>query len=93
MSDSDDPPNAGPFTFEFDGGNEGGEFSLGTGDGVLRTATPLNHKIRSKYILHVRVFDNGTPPLSSDAWVTVKVKRNKNTHSYTCNYLFLVHLN
>lgn len=42
-------------------------------DGVLRTATKFNHKIRDTYLLQIRVFDNGTPPLYSDTSVVVKV--------------------
>jgi protocadherin Fat 1/2/3 len=39
-------------------------------DGSLRTAKKFNHKLRDKYILQIRVFDNGTPPLFSDTFGT-----------------------
>jgi hypothetical protein len=39
-------------------------------DGSLRTAKKFNHKLRDKYILQIRVFDNGTPPLFSDTYGT-----------------------
>ena len=43
-------------------------------DGTLRTATnKYNHKVVPDYHLQVRVFDNGTPPLFSDAFVTVHI--------------------
>lgn len=42
-------------------------------DGVLRTTTKFNHKITDTFLLHILVFDNGTPPLYSDTWVVVKV--------------------
>ncbi|XP_055371961.1 fat-like cadherin-related tumor suppressor homolog [Condylostylus longicornis] len=72
ISDADMNPNAAPYTFDFRSGNDGGSFRLEQ-DGTLRTATRFNHKVRNSYTLQIRVFDNGTPPLYSDAWVNVKV--------------------
>lgn len=72
VEDADAPPNASPYTFDFQSGNEMGAFRLEQ-DGSLRSATRFNHRIRERYALQVRVFDNGTPPLFSDAWVHVRV--------------------
>ncbi|GLH14886.1 Fat-like cadherin-related tumor suppressor homolog [Gryllus bimaculatus] len=72
VTDADANPNAAPYTYDIRSGNEGTAFMLEQ-DGILRTAAKLNHKIRDKYYLHIRVFDNGTPPLFSDTWVIVKV--------------------
>ncbi|CAB3222731.1 unnamed protein product [Arctia plantaginis] len=72
VSDADAPPNAAPYTFDFQSGNEMGAFRLEQ-DGYLRSATRFNHRIKDRYVLQVRVFDNGTPPLYSDAWVYIKV--------------------
>uniref|UniRef100_A0A453Z051 Uncharacterized protein n=2 Tax=Anopheles gambiae TaxID=7165 RepID=A0A453Z051_ANOGA len=72
VTDADAAPNAAPYTFDFRSGNEGGAFRIEQ-DGILRTATRFNSKIRDSYQLQVRVFDNGTPPLYSDTWVLVKV--------------------
>ncbi|XP_068628013.1 fat-like cadherin-related tumor suppressor homolog [Battus philenor] len=72
VEDADTAPNAAPFTFDFQSGNEMGAFRLEQ-DGYLRSATRFNHRIKDRYILQVRVFDNGTPPLFSDAWVYIKV--------------------
>lgn len=72
VTDVDAPPNAAPFTFDFQSGNEMGAFRLEQ-DGVLRSATRFNHRIKERYALQVRVFDNGTPPLYADAWVHVRV--------------------
>ena len=72
VEDADSPPNAAPYTFDFQSGNEMGAFRLEQ-DGYLRSATRFNHRIKDRYILQVRVFDNGTPPLFSDAWVYIKV--------------------
>ncbi|KAL4702271.1 hypothetical protein ACJJTC_006522 [Scirpophaga incertulas] len=71
-TDADAAPNGAPFTFDFQSGNEMGAFRLEQ-DGSLRTATRFNHRIKDRYVLQVRVFDNGTPPLFSDAWIYVKV--------------------
>ncbi|XP_045763036.1 fat-like cadherin-related tumor suppressor homolog isoform X2 [Maniola jurtina] len=72
VTDADAPPNAAPYTFDFQAGNEMGAFRLEQ-DGYLRSATRFNHRIKERYALQVRVFDNGTPPLFSDAWVHVRV--------------------
>jgi hypothetical protein len=48
-------------------------------DGSLRTAKKFNHKLRDKYILQIRVFDNGTPPLFSDTYGT---KRRTSVHFF-----------
>ena len=42
-------------------------------DGTLRTATKFNHKLQNKYFLQIRVFDNGSPPLYSDTYVSVNI--------------------
>ncbi|CAG9865049.1 unnamed protein product [Phyllotreta striolata] len=72
VTDDDTIPNTVPYTFDFRSGNEGNSFRLDQ-DGVLRTATKFNHKLRDTYLLQIRVFDNGSPPLFSDTWVVVKV--------------------
>lgn len=72
VTDADASSNGPPYTFDFRSGNEGSYFRLEQ-DGILRTAAKFNHKHRDRYTLHVRVFDNGTPPLFSDTWVYVKV--------------------
>jgi protocadherin Fat 1/2/3 len=53
-------------------GNEDGAFRV-VQDGSLRTAKKFNHKLRDKYILQIRVFDNGTPPLFSDTYGTKNI--------------------
>lgn len=72
VSDADEPPNSTPFTFDIRSGNEGGIFRLEQ-DGSLSTASRFNHKLQDEIQLHIRVFDNGTPPLYSDTWVTIKI--------------------
>lgn len=71
--DNDASPNAEPFTFEFISGNENGAFRIDEQDGILKTATKFNHKIKDSYRLKIRVFDNGSPVLYSDAEVLVKI--------------------
>ncbi|XP_065362033.1 fat-like cadherin-related tumor suppressor homolog [Calliphora vicina] len=72
LSDADEFPNSSPFTFDFKSGNEGGYFRLEQ-DGSLRTASRFNHRICDQYVLQIRVFDNGTPPLYSDTWISIRV--------------------
>ncbi|XP_063375219.1 fat-like cadherin-related tumor suppressor homolog [Cydia amplana] len=72
VTDADAAPNAMPYTFDFQAGNEAGAFRLEQ-DGTLRTAARFNHRVKERYALQVRVFDNGAPPLYSDAWIHVRV--------------------
>ncbi|XP_047519236.1 fat-like cadherin-related tumor suppressor homolog isoform X1 [Pieris napi] len=72
VSDADASPNGAPYTFDIQTGNEMGAFRIEQ-DGYLRSATRFNHRIKDRYILQVRVFDNGTPPLFSDAWAYIQI--------------------
>ncbi|XP_011297771.1 fat-like cadherin-related tumor suppressor homolog isoform X1 [Fopius arisanus] len=72
VTDADIAPNAEPYTFDFRSGNEGNAFRLEQ-DGTLRTAMKFNSRVKDRYLLHIRVFDNGSQPLYSDAWVLVKI--------------------
>lgn len=69
--DTDAPPNTSPFTFTFISGNEDNAFRLVQQEASLRTASKFDHNHQKKYNLHIRVTDNGEPPLSSETWVTV----------------------
>ncbi|EDW19762.2 fat-like cadherin-related tumor suppressor homolog isoform X3 [Drosophila mojavensis] len=72
VSDADEPPNSIPYTYDIRSGNEGGLFRLEQ-DGSLSTASRFNHKLRDTFTIQIRVFDNGTPPLYADTWVTIKI--------------------
>ncbi|XP_059483774.1 fat-like cadherin-related tumor suppressor homolog isoform X2 [Neocloeon triangulifer] len=72
VTDADDRPNGAPYTFEFRSGNEDNTFMLEQ-DGILKTAARFNHKIKDSYQLHIRVYDNGSPPLYSDTRTSIKV--------------------
>ena len=59
VSDADDDPNAGPFTFDIRAGNEDNAFRV-VQDGTLRTATTkFNHKIVPEYHLQVSTHSQG----------------------------------
>lgn len=89
ITDADAPPNAAPYTFDFRSGNEMGAFRIEQ-DGILRTATRFNHKIKDNYRVQIRVFDNGTPPLYSDAWVLVKGNRTLPQQCKNSNMTFFL---
>ena len=72
VTDADDSPNAGPFTFDIRDGNEDNSFRV-VQDGTLRTAAKFNHQVKDKYTLKIRAFDNGSPPLYSDVMVRVNI--------------------
>ncbi|KFM69224.1 Fat-like cadherin-related tumor suppressor-like protein, partial [Stegodyphus mimosarum] len=71
--DADAPPNTGPFLLEILSGNEDGAFRLVQQDASLRTAIKFNHKKKDKYLLQLKVSDNGNPPLSTDSWITALI--------------------
>ncbi|KAK0095182.1 hypothetical protein PV326_009029, partial [Microctonus aethiopoides] len=72
VTDADIAPNAEPYTYDFRSGNEGDAFRLDQ-DGTLRTAMKFNSRVKNHYTLHIRVFDNGSQPLYSDAWISIKI--------------------
>lgn len=73
--DADIFPNADPFIFEILYDDSGGMFEIKS-DGLLRTTSHLKQDL---FMLQIRVYDNGDPPLYSDSWISVKVflKYNK----------------
>lgn len=73
VTDKDNFPNADPFIYEVLYDDSGGMFRLEP-NGVLKTVTKLNSKLHDTYFIHVKVMDNGSPRLHSEAWIVVKVK-------------------
>ena len=70
--DNDIEPNAGPFSFDIVDGNQGNEFRIDR-EGHLSTVARFERQIKDSYILVVRVFDNGSPPLFSDTSITIRI--------------------
>ncbi|CAL4132588.1 unnamed protein product, partial [Meganyctiphanes norvegica] len=72
--DGDSAHNAGPFTFEIRSGNKKSLFRI-TDDGELRTAARFqrSEKGDDSYNLQIRVYDNGHPPLFSEAWIEIRI--------------------
>ncbi|XP_063762504.1 protocadherin Fat 4 [Eleginops maclovinus] len=71
-SDSDLPPNQGPFTYWLVNLSTGSAFSLTT-DGVLFTTRTIDREQISSYRVLVAVRDAGIPPLSSTTMIHIKV--------------------
>ncbi|XP_071532452.1 fat-like cadherin-related tumor suppressor homolog isoform X3 [Panulirus ornatus] len=73
-TDADAEPNGAPFTWEvINQGPDNHAFTLDQ-DGSLRLATnKLNHLVQNEYVVHVRVWDSGSPPLHANTHVTVAV--------------------
>ncbi|KAI5732884.1 hypothetical protein M8J76_005324 [Diaphorina citri] len=72
VSDADIDPNGPPYTFDIRSGDSSGVFRIDP-DGTVRTAAKLSYRVKENFLLQVRVFDNGTPPLYSDTWLIIKV--------------------
>ncbi|KAB7505675.1 Fat-like cadherin-related tumor suppressor-like protein [Armadillidium nasatum] len=79
VTDADGEPNGHPFTWELLGKSPVTSssmhmpFSLDQ-DGTLRLATnKLDHRVKKHYEVSVRVWDSGSPPLSADATVKIKI--------------------
>lgn len=72
VTDDDLKPNGGPFSFDIISGLGREKFRIDH-DGTLRSFRNLDQKIKDRYELTVRAYDNGSPPLYSDATVTIEV--------------------
>lgn len=72
VTDADVFPNGAPFVFDILSGDPNNTFRIDQ-DGTLSTATKLNHLQHKMFMLHVRVYDSGTPALYSDTWINIKV--------------------
>ncbi|XP_050721222.1 fat-like cadherin-related tumor suppressor homolog [Eriocheir sinensis] len=73
-TDADADPSGAPFTWEvINQPVESRAFTLDQ-DGSLRLATnKLNHKVQDQYVVQVRVWDSGSPPLHANTQVTISV--------------------
>uniref|UniRef100_A0A3B4WZ93 Cadherin domain-containing protein n=1 Tax=Seriola lalandi dorsalis TaxID=1841481 RepID=A0A3B4WZ93_SERLL len=71
-SDSDLPPNQGPFTYWLVSPSTGSAFSL-TPDGVLFTTRPIDREQISAYRVLLAVSDAGTPALSSTTIFHIRI--------------------
>uniref|UniRef100_A0A8C3V4R9 FAT atypical cadherin 1 n=1 Tax=Catharus ustulatus TaxID=91951 RepID=A0A8C3V4R9_CATUS len=72
VTDRDSSHNGPPFLFTILTGNEERTFQI-TQQGVLTTSAALNRKVRDHYLLHIKVADNGKPPLSSLTYIDIRV--------------------
>lgn len=72
VTDDDLKPNGGPFSFNIISGLGREKFRIDN-DGTLRSYSQLDQKIKDRYELTVRAYDNGSPQLYSDATVTIEV--------------------
>ncbi|XP_067899138.1 protocadherin Fat 1 [Heterodontus francisci] len=70
--DRDSASNGPPFLFSIAVGNEGNNFHIDQ-QGLLKTHTRLQQKVRDQYILQVQVTDSGRPPLSSSSFINIRV--------------------
>ncbi|XP_071353107.1 protocadherin Fat 4 [Trachinotus anak] len=71
-SDSDLPPNQGPFTYWLVNASIDSAFSL-TPDGVLYTTRPIDREQISAYQVLLAVSDAGTPALSSTTMFHIRI--------------------
>ncbi|XP_074651233.1 protocadherin Fat 1-like [Tubulanus polymorphus] len=72
LTDDDLPPNGEPFSYEIIRGNTDNKFHI-TRTGVLTTTARFERKLTAKYLLVIRAFDSGTPPLYADATLVVRI--------------------
>ncbi|XP_066515899.1 protocadherin Fat 1a isoform X2 [Hoplias malabaricus] len=71
-SDRDASHNGPPFTFAIVDGDQDHAFHI-TPRGTLVSTATLSRNNREQYVLHIRVSDSGRPPLSSSAFVSVRL--------------------
>ncbi|XP_050003178.1 protocadherin Fat 1 isoform X3 [Alexandromys fortis] len=72
VTDKDSSHNGPPFFFTIVSGNDDNTFEVNQ-HGVLLTAAAIKKKEKDHYLLHVKVSDNGKPPLSSLTHIDIRV--------------------
>ncbi|XP_049721123.1 protocadherin Fat 1 isoform X2 [Elephas maximus indicus] len=72
VTDRDASQNGPPFFFTVVSGNDHRAFEVNQ-QGVLLTAAAIKRKVKDHYLLHVKVADNGKPPLSSLTYIDIRV--------------------
>ncbi|XP_075412906.1 protocadherin Fat 1 isoform X2 [Tenrec ecaudatus] len=72
VTDRDSSHNGPPFFFTIVSGNEDRAFEVNQ-QGVLLTSAAIRRKVKDRYILRVKVADNGKPQLSSLTHVDIRV--------------------
>ncbi|MFT7800284.1 protocadherin Fat 3-like [Arapaima gigas] len=72
VTDSDAPLNGPPFEFRIISGNEGDAFAMDQ-EGALRTNQYFGRHLVREYSIQVQVTDSGRPPLSSTAFIFVRI--------------------
>ncbi|KAG8253302.1 hypothetical protein J6590_038174 [Homalodisca vitripennis] len=77
VTDADIFPNAAPFIFEILYDDSGGKFRIDS-KGVLQTLTQFSLQSKDTFHLEFRVYDNGSTPLYSDSWITIKTIEESN---------------
>jgi VCBS repeat-containing protein len=83
--EASDPDRIQTLRFAITQGNSAGIFEIGAYTGILTIANSmaLNNSTETKFVLTVKVRDNGYPALSSNGYSTVTVFRNKETGEIT----------
>ena len=77
-------PDAGQnHTFAITAGNTGGAFAIDAATGEITVAQPLDFETTTSYDLTVEVTDDGSPPLSDTATITVNVTNVNESPSIT----------
>lgn len=74
-----DPDNNQTITYSIISGNSSGAFQIGASSGILSVAnsSALRTLVNKTVYLRIQVIDNGSPQLSSNQLITVKVTRKK----------------
>ncbi|XP_043918442.1 protocadherin Fat 1 [Protopterus annectens] len=72
VTDKDSTHNGPPFSFAIISENDKKEFQIDQ-MGVLTTLTPFRRQVKDHYVLQVQVTDGGKPPISSSAFIIIKI--------------------
>ncbi len=66
-------PDAGTLIYAITSGNTGNVFAINSATGELTVAGALDYESTTTYTLKISVTDNGTPPKTSEAFITVDI--------------------
>lgn len=72
VTDKDSTHNGPPFYFAIVSENEKNGFQMDQ-MGVLTTLAPFRRQVKDHYVVQVQVTDSGKPPLSSSAYIHIKI--------------------
>ncbi|CAL4185029.1 unnamed protein product, partial [Meganyctiphanes norvegica] len=65
--------NGGPFLFEIRSGNDDAMFGINEDGRIVTSSKVKRNRVRDNYVLNIRAYDNGRPPLFSETKINIQI--------------------